>query len=216
LDLNHWLLVFLWTLYGLIHSFLAAAKVKLFFEKVTGKFFRYYRLAYTMLATVTLLLVLYFQYSFTSPSLIKAMAIQYISLVIFVFPGLIIMMISIIKYFKLLSGVRTLYEAKPSMELKRDGIHKYVRHPLYLGTLLFIWGLFFIFPMLNNLIAVVILTGYILIGIRLEEKKLIIEFGNLYAHYISRVPMLVPGLKRLKQKKRVTFRSPLNFWKYRS
>ena len=111
-------------------------------------------------------------------------------------------MISILKYFKLLSGVRTLYEAKPPMELKREGIHNYVRHPLYPGTLLFIWGLFFIFPMLNNLIAAVIITGYVLIGIRLEEKKLLIEFGNLYADYISQVPMLVPGFKRLKQNKK--------------
>ena len=112
------------------------------------------------------------------------------------------MVISILKYFKLLSGVRTLYQANPSMELQREGIHNYVRHPLYLGTLLFIWGLFFIFPMLNNLIAVVIITGYVFIGIRLEEKKLLIEFGNLYADYISRVPMLVPDFKRLKQNKK--------------
>lgn len=111
-------------------------------------------------------------------------------------------MVSILKYFKLLSGIRTLYQAKPSTELRREGIHNYVRHPLYLGTLLFIWGLFFIFPMLNNLIAVVIITLYVLIGIWLEEKKLLIEFGNLYADYISQVPMLIPGFKRLKQKKK--------------
>ena len=110
------------------------------------------------------------------------------------------MMISILKYFKLLSGVRTLYQVKPSTELRQEGIHNYVRHPLYLGTLLFIWGLFFIFPMLNNLIAVIIITGYTLIGIRLEEKKLLIEFGNLYAGYISRVPMLIPRFKRVKHK----------------
>jgi protein-S-isoprenylcysteine O-methyltransferase Ste14 len=112
------------------------------------------------------------------------------------------MMISIIKYFKLLGGVRTLYQASPSMALLREGIHKYIRHPLYLGTLLWIWGLFFIFPMLNNLIAVVIITGYVLIGIRLEEKKLLAEYGNLYADYISKVPMLVPDFKRLKQNKK--------------
>jgi protein-S-isoprenylcysteine O-methyltransferase Ste14 len=217
LDINHWLLVFLWILYALIHSLLAAAKVKLVFEKVSRRFFRYYRLAYTILATATLLFILYFQYSFSSPALINPKALRYISLVIFLLPGLIIMMISILKYFKLLSGVRTLYQAKPSKELRQEGIHNYVRHPLYLGTLLFIWGLFFIFPVLNNLIAVVIITVYVLIGIRLEEKKLLIEFGNLYADYISRVPMLVPDFKRLKQnKKRATFRSPLNFWKYRS
>ena len=112
------------------------------------------------------------------------------------------MIISILKYFKLLSGVRSLYEVEPSTELLRGGIHNHVRHPLYSGTLMFIWGLFFIFPMLNNLIAVIIITGYVLIGIRLEEKKLLIEFGNIYADYMSRVPMLIPGFKSLKQNKK--------------
>lgn len=111
-------------------------------------------------------------------------------------------MTSILKYFKLLSGVRTLYEANPSKELKLDGIHHYVRHPLYLGTLLFIWGLVFVFPMLSNLIAVIIITGYVLIGIRLEEKKLLDEFGSAYRDYISRVPKLIPGFKTLKQNKK--------------
>lgn len=124
-------------------------------------------------------------------------------------------MISILKYFKFLSGVRTLYQAKPSTELQREGIHNYVRHPLYLGTLLFIWGLFLIFPMLNNLIAVVVITGYVLIGTRLEEKKLLIEFGNSYADYISRVPGLFPGFKRLKQIKKGNLTATLKLWKYR-
>jgi protein-S-isoprenylcysteine O-methyltransferase Ste14 len=202
MDLNHWLLVFLWVLYCLIHSLLAAIKVKLFIAKVSYKFSRYYRLAYTIFAALTLLLILYFQYSFTSPALMNIKDLRYIPFIIILLPGLIIMMISILKYFKLLSGVRTLYQESPSMVLQCEGLHNFVRHPLYLGTLLFIWGLFFIFPMLNNLIAVVIITGYVFIGIRLEENKLLIEFGNLYADYISRVPMLIPDLKRLKQNKK--------------
>jgi protein-S-isoprenylcysteine O-methyltransferase Ste14 len=202
LDLNHCLLVFLWVLYCLIHSLLAANKVKLFIAKISHEFSRYYRLAYTIFAALTLLLILYFQYSFTSPVLFNMKDLRYIPFVIMLLPGLIIMMISILKYFKLLSGVRTLYQVNPPIELQREGIHNYVRHPLYLGTLLFIWGLFFIFPMLNNLIAVVVITGYVFIGIRLEENRLLIEFGNAYADYISRVPMLVPDFKHLKQNKK--------------
>jgi len=175
---------------------LAASKVKLFFKKISEKFFRYYRLVYSIFSTVTLIFILYFQYSFASPVIINSVFIKYASLIIFVFPGVVIMMISIVKYFKILSGVRTLYQVKPPAELKLEGIHKYVRHPLYLGTILFVWGLFFIFPLLNNLIAVILITGYILIGIRFEEKKLLIEFGNSYADYISRVPMLIPHLER--------------------
>ena len=132
--------------------------------------------------------------------------LKYFSFLLLVLPGFAIMSASIFKYFKLLSGIRSIYLATPPAELKLNGIHKYVRHPLYLGTLLFVWGLFFIFPLLNNLIAVVAITVYVLVGIKFEEKKLIKEFGNDYEEYIKKVPGLIP---KLYNKKRVAFQPPL-------
>lgn len=76
--------------------------------------------------------------------------------------------------------------------LEQTGLHKFMRHPLYFGTLLFAWGLFLVFPYVNNLIAVLVMTGYILIGIIFEEKKLMIEFGESYRNYRQKVPMLIP------------------------
>jgi len=108
------------------------------------------------------------------------------------------MFISIKKYFMLLSGVRSIFQPVPPSELKVEGIHRFVRHPLYSGTILFVWGLFFVFPMLNNLIAVVLLTLYVLIGIGFEEKKLLNEFGKKYEEYILKVPMLIPDFKLKK------------------
>ena len=172
--------------------------VKDFFAKKMKKYFRYYRLCYSIFVTITLIYLLMYQYSFESPVLIRSVLLKYISLIVLVIPGLIIMFISIKKYFLLLSGVRSIYEAAPRAELKVEGIHRYVRHPLYLGTILFVWGLFFIFPLLNNLIAVVLLTGYVWIGIGFEEKKLVKEFGKKYEDYISAVPMLLPGFKITK------------------
>lgn len=98
----------------------------------------------------------------------------------------------------LLSGVRSVFTPVPVSELKVDGIHRFVRHPLYSGTILFVWGLFFIFPFLSNLIAVVLLTLYVFIGISFEEKKLLKEFGKRYEAYILKVPMLVPRFLKLK------------------
>lgn len=98
----------------------------------------------------------------------------------------------------LLSGVRSLFVATPPSELKINGIHRFVRHPLYLGTILFVCGLFFLFPTISNLIAVVLLIGYVLIGITFEEKKLIREFGKNYEEYISKVPMLIPHFNQEK------------------
>jgi len=109
-------------------------------------------------------------------------------------PGLVIMGICVRKYFYELSGLQAFQKREFRMTLQQKGLHKYVRHPLYFGTLLFIWGLFVIFPFLNNLIACVVITGYTLIGIELEEKKLQMEFGDEYDEYAKRVPKLIPRL----------------------
>ena len=109
--------------------------------------------------------------------------------------------VSLKKYFVLLSGIRAVYQKAPVHELKISGIHRYVRHPLYTGTIMVVWGFYFLFPYLNNLIAVILLTLYVLIGLRFEERKLIAEFGALYLDYKKMVPSLIPDVftNRTKQ-----------------
>ncbi len=196
--MNHLLLILFWILYYAIHSILAASSVKYFFQKRLKKYFRYYRLGYSIFATITLIWLLYFQYSFEGVVLIKSVWIKYFAILFLIFPGLIIMFISIKKYFMLLSGVSSIFTPVPASELKVDGIHRFVRHPLYSGTILFVWGLFFVFPFLNNLIAVVLLTLYVFIGISFEEKKLLKEFGRKYEGYMRGVPMLIPRFRNVK------------------
>ena len=183
----------LWIVYYVLHSALAATSVKEYFKTKLGKHFRYYRLGYSTFALLGLIALLAYQYSFPSPLLIHSVAIKYISAIILVLPGLVIMLISIKKYFMLLSGVRSIFTSVATPELKVNGIHKYVRHPLYSGTILFVCGLFFIFPTLSNLIAAALLILYVLIGIVFEEKKLKREFGNAYVEYMSKVPKLIPS-----------------------
>lgn len=70
----------------------------------------------------------------------------------------------------------------------------YVRHPLYTGTFLVVWGLFLKDATLKTLIMAICLTIYTLIGIYFEEKKLISSFGDDYLAYRRRVPMLFPKI----------------------
>ena len=198
LSASHWLLLVFWILYYMLHSIFASTAVKVFFKKILGKYYRYYRLSYSVFATIGLGFILYFQYSFSSPVLLYSSLLKIFSLIFLCLPGIVIMFISIKKYFLLLSGVRSIFQPTPPAELKVEGIHRFVRHPLYSGTILFVWGLFFIFPMLNNFIAVVLLTLYVLIGIGFEEKKLLNEFGKKYEEYMLEVPMLVPNFKLKK------------------
>jgi len=195
---KHWILVVLWIAYYFLHSLLAATSVKDWLRSKMGKYYRYYRLGYTIFAALTLLALLAYQYSFLSQEVIHSNAVKYISAILLVLPGLAIMIISVGKYFLLLSGVRSLYTSVATPELKVNGIHRYVRHPLYSGTILFVTGLFFTFPTLSNLIAVVLLIAYVLIGLIFEERKLVKEFGQSYIQYRSKVPKLIPSFRSRK------------------
>lgn len=185
-----------WILYCFVHSLLADATVKQRFQKILGNRFRYYRLWYSIFALTGLLLLLWYQFSRRSISLYTSEIIRYGASIILIVPGIIIMAICIRQYFYDLSGIQALQKDKPAvtLTLQQNGLHKYVRHPLYFGTLLFVWGLFLLYPLLSNLIAAVIITIYVLIGIRLEERKLLLEYGKEYEKYSRRVPKLIPKM----------------------
>lgn len=185
--ISHLLLLIFWALFGLIHSVLAVQKVKV---KLISAFVvkeSTYRLFYNLVAFITLILVIYYQISIKSKQLFSTgFATNLVSSVLII-SGIIIMGICIKKYFKQMVGIMP---AVPKLEI--TGIHKYVRHPLYLGTFLFLIGLFLAFPLLSNFIGVAIIIIYTLIGIKFEEKKLIRIFGSSYELYREKVPMIIP------------------------
>lgn len=163
-------------------------------QRLTGnQHFRYYRLAYSVFATVTLLAVLTYQFSIESRLLFRPSLPVVVGGVIFTAIGMGIMGACIKKYFFNLSGVDVLTKQISRPVLEEKGMHAYVRHPLYAGTLLFIWSLFFIFPFVNHLVACSIVTVYTIVGIVLEERKLLVEFGESYKKYSQRIPMLIPS-----------------------
>jgi protein-S-isoprenylcysteine O-methyltransferase Ste14 len=91
------------------------------------------------------------------------------------------------------AGLRQIFEQKQTGPLVTSGLYRYVRHPLYTFSLLILW----LSPSMtwNTFVVYAALTFYILIGIIFEERKLLREFGEEYASYRSRTPMLVPGIR---------------------
>lgn len=74
-------------------------------------------------------------------------------------------------------------------ELDTAGVLGVTRHPWYLATLLLLWAR----PLdASALLVNTILTAYLLVGARLEERKLVREFGESYRAYQQNVSMLIP------------------------
>ena len=189
----HVLLALCWTLFGLLHSVLAGVKLKNRLERVMGRYYRYYRLLYTCLAFLELGLILVYQTSHASILLFSSQVV-FVAGIPLAAIGIYIMGICIKKYFANLSGIDVFTKDEQPMVLEISGLHRYMRHPLYAGTLLFMWSLFLLFPYLSNLIACVVSTAYVLIGISLEEKKLVMEYGERYVLYARKTPKLIPFL----------------------
>lgn len=103
-------------------------------------------------------------------------------------------------------------------ELLIDGWHRRVRHPLYTGISLILIGAFLVLPTGPSLIVVGISFGYLFIGIRLEERKLIQQHGKRYLSYRRQVPMLVPAFRNKKERDIVTIQkqggdmNPATLW----
>lgn len=78
----------------------------------------------------------------------------------------------------------------PVVRFRTPGLYKLVRHPIQTGVLIGMW--FVPVATTSHLLFAGGMTVYIFVGLYLEEKDLIREFGESYRQYKQKVKGLIP------------------------
>lgn len=182
-------------IYAVIHSLLATLKVKARAHQIFGPATdRWYRLAYNIFAVISFLPILallaYFPdrrlYAIPSPWMFLTMLGQLI--------GVLIIVLGIWQadawFFIGIRQILPLSAQEKEPQLIVTGLYRWMRHPLYTGGLIVLW----LIPVMtiNTLTLTIMLSIYLIVGAKFEERRLLVEFGNAYAEYQQKVSMLIP------------------------
>ena len=189
------LTIIFWIFYFFIHSFLANRFVKNRLISDLHLSNKAYRLLYSSISMLCLLPIFYFLSVTKSDFLLpQTQMLKFISLALSTW-GVIIVKMAFKNY--RLREFLGFKDAPDQLKLAQSGILKYVRHPIYSGTILLFMGFWLFIPNVLNLVTVICTFLYLPIGIRLEEQKLEEEYGDFYRRYKEKVPALIPDLAHL-------------------
>jgi methanethiol S-methyltransferase len=189
-------------LWGVVHSILASHGFKHLVRQAMGAmaFFRLYRFAYNLfslasLFPIALMLVIFPDrplYAIPEPWNYLTTIIQGLAVFVLI-AG--VTQTGPMEFAGLAQLMPSYGESKPA-ELVTGGLYAYVRHPLYTAGLVFIW--FSSEMTVNRLALWIVFSAYTIIGAFFEERKLIRDFGSVYAEYKSKTPMLIPKILHRK------------------
>jgi protein-S-isoprenylcysteine O-methyltransferase Ste14 len=154
------------------------------------------RSTYVLFATLALILLMWqwrpmpaVVWQITDPTL--AMAVLGVS-----FFGFFIVLLAtfLINHFELFGLHQVVLNAigrpMPEPHFKTPVLYKVVRHPIYLGFIILFWAA----PIMTvgHLLFAAVTTAYIFVGIWLEQRDLVEQFGDQYRRYRRQVGMLIP------------------------
>lgn len=188
-----------WSTFGAGHSLLAGERVKARLRPFLGAF---YRLAYNGFAVLHLALVwLFGAWVFGAETPYELPSALWLAMVGVNITGWVVMLLGLRGYdLGRLGGIRQIRNYfngidEPEDEpLRLDGLHRYVRHPLYTGGFLILWGRV---DGEFELATAVWGSLYLLIGSWFEERWLFRHYGAAYADYRKRIPAFLPWKGRV-------------------
>lgn len=189
----------LMTLFALQHSGMARRSFKRWWTRFVPPAVE--RSTYVLFSTAALALILWQWRPIPAPAWhvedpVFAAAIWILAALGWAIVGLSTFLISHFELFGLSQVARHLTRRAPqAFRFQTPLFYRLVRHPLYLGFLIAFWAA----PVMSagHLLFAATATAYIFLGVRLEERDLVEDFGPQYRRYQARVPMLFPWKRPL-------------------
>ena len=189
-------LAMLWIIWCALHSGMISATATGYLKRRLGRRFRIYRLIFNLVALVTVIPVIVYEQWLRGPMLFRWEGFLILFQMILLISALLLFLAGA-RHYDLLqfSGLRQLKTGSShnalteTGELDTTGVLDITRHPWYLGGILIIWTRDID---LSALVTNIILTLYFIVGTVLEERKLLIEYGDDYRRYQRKVSMLIP------------------------
>ena len=199
------IIILLFALFGYTHSLFASNKIKRLAVSYVGNYIAFYRIVYnitSVLAVYLLYIILprphIIIYDLNYPYDFIILIPQYLSLAGFIWSLRFIC----VKEFLGISQIKRWFnnqydinELDEELSLRIRGTYKYIRHPLYFFSIMFL--LFRPVMDLFYLTCLICIMIYFYMGSHYEEKKLVEKFGEDYIRYKKVVPRFFP-LKILK------------------
>lgn len=183
----------LWLSFGVVHSALASTPAKRILHPLFG---RCYRLSYNLFSALHIGIILIAGRVWLGDNAASLNLASQLDTIIVAcrWAGVGIIVAALTQYdLGLFGGLTQLRRGSESSSdeesLHITGLHRYVRHPLYLGAYLFLWG-----GAVDEFGLQTALWGslYLFIGTWFEERKLISLYGHRYVEYREKVPAILP------------------------
>ncbi|MBW1842493.1 MAG: DUF1295 domain-containing protein [Deltaproteobacteria bacterium] len=192
------ILAILWTFWCVIHSGMISVTATTYFKQRLGSGFRFYRLIFNAVAVISLVPVVLYGHSIRGTAVFhwNGPGVLLRAILLAAAVGLFFAGAKQYDLFQFL-GVRqikdnTIHGALTETgRLETTGILNMTRHPWYLGAILLVWtyqGAMDVSALMSN----TILTVYLVVGAVLEERKLLMAYGEEYRRYQKRVSMFFP------------------------
>lgn len=185
----------IWSAWCILHSILNSEGLIRRSGLLDSAIGRYYRLIYSIVAVITLLIAYWITpnrqefelWRFQGPALV---------IVFLVWAPAVVMFYLTFRFFNIWDflGLTSLGIGRKSGDSSKKlitwGIYGVVRHPQFAAGLMTLWARNLTD---TGLVINIILSLYLIAGARVEETRLLTLYGDQYAQYMKKVPRFVPN-----------------------